>query len=143
MRGKIHTHSCGPPSLSRACETPKATLTPGKTKTQGRFTQTAHTQRLCIYVNGWVPTTPLAHIHCLACCYYTVEPPIANTPNKGHSGRKTSLCKGHTLRSLLYYTSTFDLRREDSLSIKVKMAAPNVSITQRFNCIHAGIVYYV
>ena len=43
--------------------------------------------------------------------------------------------KGLILRSFLYYTVDFDLRRENNLSIKDKLAGPNVSISKRFQSI--------
>ena len=54
----------------------------------------------------------------------TVEPSIMKTPNKEH--HKKSLYKGHT--PIIH----FNLQREDNLSIKHKMAGPNVSIIYRF-----------
>ena len=63
--------------------------------------------------------------------FFTVEPPIMDTPNK-------PLYKGYTLRSLLYYVYIlvhFNLQKEYNLSITDKMLGPNVSIILRFHCI--------
>ena len=84
--------------------------------------------KLPIYIHEYVYTIIMVSI--------TVEPPIKDTPNKGHNKKK--LYKGHILRSqsstFLLYQYIFNLRREDNLSIKDKMPGPNVSFIRRFHC---------
>ena len=64
---------------------------------------------------------------------YTVEPPIEDTPNKGH----VSIGDAHWCpnRSLFYHSN---LQREDNVSIKDETPGPNVSIVWRFNCISSS-----
>ena len=61
----------------------------------------------------------------------TVEPLIKDTLNKGH------LCIKDTFQcTSLYSGNTFLPLKEDNLSIMDKMIHPNVSVIQRFHCIH-------
>ena len=62
-------------------------------------------------------TSPL---HC------TVEPPIKETPNKGHTKRTSQ--QGHTLRFQIIH-----FRRKDNPPLYDKMPGPKVSIIQRFH----------
>ena len=70
---------------------------------------------------------------CIVSEVNTVEPPIKDTPNKGHNRKNLSI-KDTLMSQKFTFLLYFNLRREDNLSIKDKMPGPKMSIIRRFHC---------